>query len=74
MARASAVAVTRDAEGRADAFRAFLAAYREEPDLTSSRLQLEALPKTLGGARVVFKLGDDVEVIHLPPYAEDDAR
>jgi len=72
-ARAHAIAVTREAEGRALAFEAFHGAYREDPRSTLLRLQLDALPRSLGGARVVFQLGDDVEVVNLPTLAPNEA-
>ena len=73
-ARAEAAAVTMEARGRAEAFQAFLGAYRDDPLSTLMRLQLDTLPRTLEGARVVFQLGEDVEVVDLPPTVPDEDR
>ena len=59
---------------RAAAFLAFLEAYRADPASTLLRLQLDALPRSLNGARVVFQLGDDVEVVNLPPSFVGEER
>ncbi|MEM7310516.1 MAG: SO_0444 family Cu/Zn efflux transporter [Planctomycetota bacterium] len=71
-ARARASAETKESQGRAEAFEAFLGAYRADPGSTLLRLQLDSLPRSLKGARVVFQLGDEVEVVNMPPFAMDE--
>ena len=56
-----------------EAFQAFLSSYRDDPRSTLLRLQLDSLPRSLGGAQVIFQLGD-VEVVDLPPSTLDEEQ
>ena len=72
-ARGGATSATKESQGRAEAFQAFIEAYRDDPRSTILRLQLDMLPRSLGGARIVFDLGEDIDIVNLPPSNSEDA-
>ena len=71
-AQAYAASVTKESQGRAVAFQSFLKAYQEDPKSTLLRMQLDTLPRSLKGARVIFQLGEDVDIVNLPPSIPDE--